>query len=346
MLKEYIKNFYPGSFALVMSTGILSIASRLFQLELISKILFLLNNCFFIVLLIVFFIHLTAYFPSFKQQLSTPSKAPGFLTIVAGSCILANEYVLQEQYKAATFLWVFSILCWLVLVYSFVALSVLKRVKAPLEKALDGSWLLLVVSTQAIVITGAFIAEHLAIPTNVTSFILFCGWLLGVFLYFVIATIIFFRLVFSPVHPAEITPAYWIDTGAAAISVVAGAALLPLFNSLPGVNEFIPLVKSFVTMLWCIASWWIPLLVILESWRHIKSGFTYSPAYWSLVFPLGMYTVASSRMEEQWGFNFLHSIAGLFLVLSYVVWLIVFIGMLIGMLKIFAAKKQAQFINL
>ena len=340
MLKENIKNFYPGYFALVMSTGIIAIASHLLQADLISKILFFLNNCFYVVLLFIFIIHFTAYFPTFKQNLSAHAKGPGFLTIVAGSCILANEYAQQQQYKTATFLWVFSILCWLLLLYSFIALSILRTIKPALEKALDGSWLLMVVSTQAIVITGGLLAEHLALPLAVTSFILLCGWSLGVFLYIVIAGLILFRLAFAPVHAQEITPAYWIDTGAAAISVVAGTGILTIFNSGQGFTEFIPIIKWIVTMLWSISSWWLPLLIILESWRHVKSGFKYSPAYWSLVFPLGMYTVATTRMEEQWTFSFLHTMAGVFFIISLIVWAIVLIGMIFSLIRIVAGKKQ------
>ena len=42
-------------------------------------------------------------------------------------------------------------------------------------------------------------------------------------------------------------------------------------------------------------TWWIPLLVVLGYWRHIRHRWplSHEPAWWSVVFPLGMYSVAT-----------------------------------------------------
>jgi tellurite resistance protein TehA-like permease len=44
-----------------------------------------------------------------------------------------------------------------------------------------------------------------------------------------------------------------------------------------------------------LGTWWIPLLVVLGFWRHIRRHWplSYEPALWSVVFPLGMYSVAT-----------------------------------------------------
>ena len=47
--------------------------------------------------------------------------------------------------------------------------------------------------------------------------------------------------------------------------------------------------------LWAFGTWWIPLLIVLGLWRHVRRHWplSYEPTLWSVVFPLGMYSVAT-----------------------------------------------------
>jgi tellurite resistance protein TehA-like permease len=51
-------------------------------------------------------------------------------------------------------------------------------------------------------------------------------------------------------------------------------------------------------MLWAFGTWWFPLLVVLTVWRVCgRTGLrSYDPSLWSVVFPLGMYSVASMAL--------------------------------------------------
>jgi tellurite resistance protein TehA-like permease len=62
-----------------------------------------------------------------------------------------------------------------------------------------------------------------------------------------------------------------------------------------GATAIIGFVEGFSFALWSFGTWWIPLLVVLGFWRHIRHHWplTYEPALWSVVFPLGMYSVAT-----------------------------------------------------
>lgn len=46
--------------------------------------------------------------------------------------------------------------------------------------------------------------------------------------------------------------------------------------------------------MWAFGTWWIPLLVMLGFWRHVRRRWplAYEPGLWAIVFPLGMYAVA------------------------------------------------------
>jgi len=51
-------------------------------------------------------------------------------------------------------------------------------------------------------------------------------------------------------------------------------------------------------MLWAFGTWLIPLLVALGVWRHLLRhvSLRYESALWAVVFPVGMYGVASRAL--------------------------------------------------
>jgi tellurite resistance protein TehA-like permease len=77
--------------------------------------------------------------------------------------------------------------------------------------------------------------------------------------------------------------------------VLAGARILSLPAALAVVRATAGFVEGFSFALWAFGTWWIPLLVVLGFWRHIRHRWplTYEPSLWSVVFPLGMYSVAT-----------------------------------------------------
>src|SRR5262249_53958087 len=82
--------------------------------------------------------------------------------------------------------------------------------------------------------------------------------------------------------------------GAAAISVLAGAKLLGLPAG-PLLAAMHAVVAGLSVVLWAFGTWLIPLLAGLGVWRHLIRWIPlrYGPGLWSIVFPLGMYCVAS-----------------------------------------------------
>jgi tellurite resistance protein TehA-like permease len=77
--------------------------------------------------------------------------------------------------------------------------------------------------------------------------------------------------------------------------VLAGARILGLPAGLAAVKATAGFVEGFSFALWAFGTWWIPLLVVLGIWRRIRRRWplSYEPALWSVVFPLGMYSVAT-----------------------------------------------------
>ena len=79
------------------------------------------------------------------------------------------------------------------------------------------------------------------------------------------------------------------------ITTLAGAHLMLFANSDPTLVELAPVLHAFTLLFWATATWWIPLLIIVTVWRHgiERVPLTYDLQYWSMVFPLGMYTMAT-----------------------------------------------------
>jgi tellurite resistance protein TehA-like permease len=85
--------------------------------------------------------------------------------------------------------------------------------------------------------------------------------------------------------------------GASAISVLAGAQILRLPPS-PLTTATHAAVAGSSVMLWAFGTWLVPLLLILGVWRHVRHRvpLAYEPEMWSMVFPIGMYGVASREL--------------------------------------------------
>jgi tellurite resistance protein TehA-like permease len=155
-------------------------------------------------------------------------------------------------------------------------------------------------------------------------------YLIGCTLYLSILTLIFYRLTFVRLTTAELTPPYWINVGAVAITTLAGAALILSATQWPFLGEILPFLMGFTLLFWAAGTWWIPLLLILGIWRHIYKRFplTYDPQYWGMVFPLGMYTASAFQLSKAIGLSFLLNIPRFFVYIALIAWLTAFVGLI------------------
>ena len=69
--------------------------------------------------------------------------------------------------------------------------------------------------------------------------------------------------------PGDLTPPYWINMGAMAISTLAGSLLVRNATEAPFLQTLLPLVKGFTVLYWATGTWWIPMLLLLGVWRYL-----------------------------------------------------------------------------
>jgi tellurite resistance protein TehA-like permease len=322
---------HPAYFALVMATGIVSLACELVGFHAIAVALFLANLVFYPALWILTVARVIRHRDRVRDDLRHHGRAVGFFTIVAATCVLGSQCLLVAgSFAAASALWIAGIALWALLIYSVFALLTIKPEKPTLADGINGGWLISVVAAQSVSALGAQLAPGLGDHAAGALVFSLAMWLGGGMLYLWIISLIFYRYTFFAMHPSDLAPPYWINMGAAAISTLAGTTLVAAAPHSPVLGQILPFVRGFTLMWWATATWWIPMLLILGLWRHAVRRFPlrYDPLYWGAVFPLGMYTVCTGRLSRAVDAPYLFAIADVFAYIALAAWAVTAAGML------------------
>jgi tellurite resistance protein TehA-like permease len=328
-MRKFIAQFPPGYFAMVMATGIVSVASHITGFPLIAGLLFWLNIFFYMFLWAVTSARIVWFRDHFLSDFSDLKRGPGYFTTIAATCILGRQAILM---KSAFFwgaaLWVAGTALWVVLIYSVFMCFVAKETDSSINETISGSWLVATVSTQSLSILSALHINRLGDYGEITAFLSLCLFLVGAVLYLIIITLIFYRILFFKLDVATLSPTYWINSGAVAISTLAGATLVENGRDIQFIKPLTPFIVGLTVTFWSVATWWIPLLALMGIWRHIlnRVPLNYNPEYWSLVFPLGMYTVCSFHLSSVLNLGVIKGISNVFIYFALIAWLMTFCG--------------------
>jgi hypothetical protein len=78
------------------------------------------------------------------------------------------------------------------------------------------------------------------------------------------------------------------------------------------------------------ATFWFPVMIAIGIWRHLVRHvpLRYEPAYWALVFPIGMYGAATFRMRAALSLDTLEVVPEVTLVVAIAAWSSAFAGLL------------------
>lgn len=333
-----IRHLYPGYFALVMATGIISNAALYLGHLNLSHFLLVVNLVAFPLLLLVSTIRGARFRSEFWTDLTNPRLVFSFFTIVAAADVFGLQLVLRGYVEPATILWLFALTVWTLLGY--LSFSVLTFVNT--ESGADlvhGGWLIAIVGTESLVLLGAQLAPHFGAYAPLTFVTIYALWGIGIVFYGVFITLFSYRLFFLRVKPGDITPLFWVVMGAAAIATNAGSTLILTDPGMPFLLALRPFLDGTTLILWAWSTWWIPLLVIFGIWKYIvqRDPIAYHAMFWSMVFPLGMYTLATYRLSLAADFSPLQWIPRVMIWIAFGAWVLTMIGTLRALWRVLRA---------
>lgn len=339
----------PGCFASVMATGIVSIGAHLKGLMLAAVTLFWLA-----VALYAFFIVLTAWRAvshrtALRADLHNPKKAFGFFTFIAATNVLATALEGQSHLGAASALFCIGLLFWLVLGYAIPFTAILGADSRPVSAGVNGTWFVWVVAAQSVAVAASGLATAMPgsnAPPGVEAglaIIAVVMWAVGIGLYAACAVFLSVRTIVHRIGPEDLDAPFWVTMGALAISVVAGSRIMEI-ESAPILAATRLLIGGTSALLWSFATWLIPALVLAGIWRHLRHRIPlgYSAGLWSMVFPLGMYSVASIYLGAADGIPAIGWIGAQWYWIGLTAWIVVFCAMVIAFIRSLRNGSDAE----
>ncbi len=293
-----LERLYPGYFALVMATGIVSTVLSENHHPRLSGLLLGLAVVSGVALTVLYAVRLVVFPAAFVADLVAPERTFAFFTVVAACNVVGVRLGLDGHRAVTVALLVVSAAVWLPLSYAVPARLILGPRPGSVLAGVNGTWFIWVVGTQSLAVAAAVLEHRLATPqARALALVAVLMWSVGVVLYLIVAGLVLIRLLLLEVRPDDLSPPYWIAMGATAITVLAAARLLEV-SPTPVTVATRPVVTGLAVMLWAFGSWLVPMLAVFTTWRYTARHVPlhYAPPLWSIVFPLGMYSTASTEL--------------------------------------------------
>lgn len=294
----------PASGAVVMGTGIVSIALSLDRHETISRILLAVAALVWIALGLL----LAGRALVDRERVHREARSPAALTGIAGTAVLGTGLVLLGWSWAGIALLAIATGFWLTLLT-----PVLRKWVTPTV----GVSLVLTVSTESLAVLSATLAarEH----TRWLLYAALAPFLLGLAFYaFVISRFDLRQLVVGRGD-------HWITGGALAISTLAAGRMTLAAKSLHTLTGVTGTLKIVSLTLWALTIAWLPALLAAEA---LRPRLGYDVRRWSTVFPVGMYAACSFVVGAATHAPAITDFARVWVWAGVLVWLVVVVAML------------------
>ncbi len=329
-VREAVRTVNPGYFALVMASGIVSIAMRHQQAIVLSVLLLWVAAIAYAVLLTVSAARIIFFRHDFRADLFDSGRAFGFFTFVAATNVLGTRLVIDGHNAIAFVLLMVGTLAWLVLGYLVPWTAVLSTAERPVVQRANGTWFIWVVASQSVAVLAAVLQPDMSgLGRQSLALLAVSSWSIGVFLYGGAGVFVAARMLLYPLRPQDLIPQYWVSMGGTAITVLAGARIVEMAQA-PMVDATRGLIAGTSVLFWAFGSWLIPPLLAAGVWRHIVNHIPlrYEAPLWSVIFPLGMYGLGSHYLGQADHLPIVHMIGSVESWIALAAWIVTFLAML------------------
>lgn len=339
----WLKALYPGYFVLTMATGIIAIALDMLEMPMLSGLMFKATLFSWLTLLGLYLWRLILFPKTVWSELINPSTTFIFFSFVAATDVVGILLYLHGLKGLAFACWILALIGWLSLLHCSFTILTIHRTERNIN-VVHGGWLICIVGTQSLVLLGINVINQVGVYAAYMMVGLYMLWGIGLILYAIFVTLFCYRLFFFDMKDTDYTPLMWVVMGAAAISANAGSALSLSDPMMPVLVALHPIVNAVSLLLWTWASWWIPLLTVVGYWKHFirHIPLRYDPRQWSIVFPLGMYAVASFRLALAADFEPMHWISQAMIWVAIAVWCSVMGGLFYDVYQHYLRKVSVK----
>lgn len=340
VLVAAVHHLPPGYFALVMATGIISLGLELEGFRPASMVLLGIAALGYAVLLTLTIWRAVQFPRAMVSDVAGPKAGFAFFTFVAGTNVLGARLAAAGVPVVPEVLLGVSFSAWLVLGYVIPGLVVNKNAGDDILAGLNGTWFIWSVASHSVAVLAASLEPSAGRFSTGLSIIAVLSWGIGVILYAVIGCALIIRVLTRGIPVDQMGPAYWVTMGAASITVLAGSRIVEM-NDTNMVVVMRATVAATAVVFWAFATWLIPALIGIGYWRHVvhRVPLAYEAALWSLVFPLGMYSVAGIYLGRADNLPIVGWIGGHFLWVALAVWATVMTAMLVSIVRALLPRR-------
>ncbi|SNV91881.1 C4-dicarboxylate transporter [Mycolicibacter terrae] len=299
----------PDAFAVVMATGILSIGARDHHYPWLSDILGVLTT----IALVMLTVAAVRAVP--RWDLRDPDVTLRLFTFVAACAVLDSRLVAHPVVVRG--LGLLALTAWLALV-ALTCRNMASSGLLELRARAHGAWELAGVGTSGLAIVAAQVARHTG--ARGWAGLAVVVWLLAIAVYAVMTWLILRRTVHERKDRDGFEPDDWILMGALAIATLAGHTIYR------GAADWLAgPVRAVTIATWAVASLWIPPLVyfVLHRVNRRPAVLQLTGAWWALIFPLGMYSVATGAIAAELQAPALQTVSLVFFWNALTAWVIV-----------------------
>jgi tellurite resistance protein TehA-like permease len=298
-LKQALDGVSPASGAVVMGTGIVSVALASDRRHVLSLVLLAIAAAAWVALGVLSAVRAAGD----RRWLRQESGSAATLTSVAATAVLAARAIGVGWSGVAAALLVIATGLWLVLLW-----PVLRGWKAPVA----GVGFMVTVSTESLAVGAA----QLAVRDHTT-------WLLYAALGLLVVGLVLYGFVLRSFDFRQILVGagdHWVSGGALAISALAAARIVLGWQDLHQAHAAAEPLKVLALVIWASAVAWLPALLAAEVRRP---RLAYDVRRWATVFPVGMYAACSFDMGRAANVSGLTEFARVWVWIGFALWVLV-----------------------